>query len=82
MFDKFMNDENAKEGADMIGRIIGVVFGIYVVAYALITAILALVNSSAGFVATSPITPITTILIPIIVAIGIGWMFYKHMAVK
>lgn len=83
MFDKlkvFMEDTHARSGGDMISRIIGVVFGVYVVAYALTTALLALINTT-GFSATGPIAPILLTLVPIIVTIGVGWMFYKHMTV-
>lgn len=87
-FDDFMIDETAmaKSGGDMIGKIIGIVFGVYVVAYAGVAAILAMVNQSSLFntstTAGAALQPITQTLVPIIVTIGLGWMFYKHMKVK
>lgn len=81
MFDKFMKDERASTGNDMIGKIVGVTFALYVVAYAAVDAILALVNKS-GFAATSAIAPILQTLVPILVALGLGWMFYRHMSLR
>ena len=87
-FDDFMKNDvaMAKGGGDMIGKIIGIVFGVYVVAYALVTAILAMVNQSVSFNTSTTqgaaLQPVTQTLIPIIVVIGIGWMFYKQMTFK
>lgn len=78
---EFVNSQEAVAGGDMIGKIIGVTFGVYVVAYALTTALLALVNTT-GFAATSAVSPILLTLLPIIVTIGVAWMFYKHMSTK
>ena len=83
---KFLDNETAEGTGDVVGKLIGLVFGVYIIAYALVTAILAAVNNSntsgAGFASTSPVAPLLNTLFPIIIAIGIGWMLYKHVAVK
>lgn len=78
---KFLENIEAKSDGDMISKIIGVVFAVYVVAYALATALLTLINTT-GFSSTGPIAPVLQTLLPIIIVIGVAWMMYKHMAVK
>lgn len=76
-----MEDKSAKGDSGLISRIIGIVFGVYIVAYALTTALRALVNAT-GFNQTegtaSVVYPILATLTSIIIVIGIAWMFYKQ----
>jgi len=77
----FMEDNTAKGDSEIISRIIGIVFGVYIVAYALTTAVLALINAT-GFNQTegrsATVYPIIT-LTAIIIVFGIAWMFFRQM---
>lgn len=64
-----------------IGKLIGFALGIYVVAYVLLDAVLALANKT-GFTAGSSLATLATTVLPILSMIGGVWLVYKSAGLE
>lgn len=56
-------------------KMIGLAIGVYIIAYVLVQAILALVNTT-GFAANSPVGNLVTVVVPILAALAAVIVIY------
>ena len=64
-----------------IGKIIGFALGIYVIAYVLLDAVLAVANKT-GFAAGSSLNTLATTVLPILSMVGGVWLVYRSSGLE